>query len=101
MTMNGIPVKLLNEAQGHIVSLELITGATYRGKLVESEDSMNVQLRDVIATEPQGAVTHMDQIFVRGSQIKFIVVPDLLKNAPLFKKNSSRPMPPIRGPKRR
>ncbi|CAI4656463.1 Small nuclear ribonucleoprotein Sm D3 [Saccharomyces cerevisiae] len=86
MTMNGIPVKLLNEAQGHIVSLELTTGATYRGKLVESEDSMNVQLRDVIATEPQGAVTHMDQIFVRGSQIKFIVVPDLLKNAPLFKK---------------
>ena len=46
MTMNGIPVKLLNEAQGHIVSLELTTGATYRGKLVESEDSMNVQLRD-------------------------------------------------------
>jgi len=31
----GIPVKLLNEAQGHIVSLELTSGETYRGKLVE------------------------------------------------------------------
>lgn len=31
----GIPVKLLSEAQGHVVSLELNSGETYRGKLVE------------------------------------------------------------------
>lgn len=33
----GIPVKLLSEAQGHVVSLELNSGETYRGKLVECE----------------------------------------------------------------
>ena len=31
----GIPIKLLNEAQGHIVTLELDLGTTYRGKLIE------------------------------------------------------------------
>lgn len=31
----GIPIKLLNEAQGHIVTLELDSGTTYRGKLIE------------------------------------------------------------------
>lgn len=31
----GIPIKLLNEAQGHIVTLELDNGTTYRGKLIE------------------------------------------------------------------
>ncbi|CDK28219.1 unnamed protein product [Kuraishia capsulata CBS 1993] len=33
----GIPVKLLNEAQGHVISLELTSGETYRGKLLECE----------------------------------------------------------------
>ena len=31
----GIPIKLLNEAQGHIVTLEITSGQTYRGKLLE------------------------------------------------------------------
>lgn len=31
----GIPIKLLNEAQGHIITLEIDSGTTYRGKLIE------------------------------------------------------------------
>lgn len=100
--MSSIPVKLLNEAQGHIVSLELTTGETYRGKLVESEDNMNVQLRDVTVTGADSKVTRMDHVFVRGSHIRFFVVPDMLKNAPMFKTGpQSRPSPPIRGPRKR
>lgn len=34
----GIPIKLLNEAQGHIVTLEITSGQTYRGKLLEGRD---------------------------------------------------------------
>ncbi|CCE93293.1 mRNA splicing protein SMD3 TDEL_0F04820 [Torulaspora delbrueckii] len=100
--MSSIPVKLLNEAQGHIVSLELTTGETYRGKLVESEDNMNVQLRDATVTGADSKVTRMNHVFVRGSQIRFFVVPDMLENAPLFKTGpQSRPTPPIRGPRKR
>ena len=35
----GIPIKLLNEAQGHIVTLEITSGQTYRGKLLEGKAS--------------------------------------------------------------
>ena len=31
----GIPIKLLNEAQGHICTLELTSGRIFRGKLIE------------------------------------------------------------------
>lgn len=96
----SIPIKLLNEAQGHIVTLELSNGDTYRGKLVESEDNMNMQLRDVTLTpmESNKGITRMDNVFIRGSQIRFITLPDMLKHAPLFKKQTLKPQPPIRGP---
>jgi hypothetical protein len=35
MSTIGIPIKLLHEAQGHIVTVELTNGQVYRGKLVE------------------------------------------------------------------
>lgn len=101
--MSNIPVKLLNEAQGHVVSIELTSGETYRGKMVESEDNMNVRLKDVTITgRDQGQVSRMDEVYIRGSQIRFFVLPEMLKNAPLFKSNNkqSRPVPPIRGPRK-
>lgn len=101
--MSNIPVKLLNEAQGHVVSIELTSGETYRGKMVESEDNMNVRLKDVTITgRDQGQVSRMDEVYVRGSQIRFFVLPEMLKNAPLFKSSNkqSRPVPPIRGPRK-
>merc|ERR1712070_133196 len=46
----GIPVKLLHEAEGHIVTVELKTGETFRGTLKNSEDNWNCQLENVTAT---------------------------------------------------
>lgn len=96
----GIPVRLLNEAQGHVVSLELSTGDTYRGKLLENEDNMNLSLYDVTVTKGRTGITsHMNQAFIRGSMIRFILVPEILKHAPMFvMKPSDKPKPPIRGP---
>jgi small nuclear ribonucleoprotein D3 len=37
-------------------------------------------------TARDGRVSKLEQVFLRGGQIKFIVLPDLLKNAPIFKK---------------
>ncbi|KAK9330136.1 hypothetical protein V1505DRAFT_372491 [Lipomyces doorenjongii] len=81
----GIPIKLLNESQGHIVTLELTSGQTYRGKLSEVEDNMNCQLRDITVTARDGRVSHLDQVYIRGSHVRFIIVPDMLRNAPMFK----------------
>lgn len=34
----GVPVKLLHEAQGHIITLELTNGTLYRGKLLDGRE---------------------------------------------------------------
>ena len=53
---------------------------------MEAEDTMNVRLDDVKMTSRDGKVSHLDQLYLRGSQIKFIIIPDMLKNSPMFKK---------------
>jgi small nuclear ribonucleoprotein D3 len=81
----GVPIKLLHEAEGHIITLETVTGEVYRGKLLEAEDNMNVQLQSITMTTRDGRVTQLEQVFIRGSMIRFLIVPDMLKNAPMFK----------------
>lgn len=92
----GVPLKLLNEAHGLIVSIELETGQTYRGKLTGIEDNMNVQLRDVTITHRDGHTTFAESCFIRGSHVRFFALPDNLRHAPMFKnftrKDKSRGM---------
>lgn len=76
---------MLHEAAGHVITLELKDGTTYRGKLLDAEDNMNVQLKDITVTGRDGQVSQLDQLFVRGSHVRFFIVPDMLKNAPMFK----------------
>lgn len=40
----GIPVKLLHESLGHIVTVELKTGQLYRGKLAEGSPLHDIVL---------------------------------------------------------
>ena len=47
----GIPIKLLNEAQGHIVTLEITSGQTYRGKLLEGTFYMSIYMPIVAVFE--------------------------------------------------
>lgn len=82
----GVPIKVLHEAEGHIVTLETLTGEVYRGKLLEAEDNMNCQLAQITMTARDGKVSQLEQIFIRGSKIRFVILPDMLKNAPMFKK---------------
>ncbi|KAJ1666343.1 small nuclear ribonucleoprotein Sm D3 [Coemansia sp. RSA 1813] len=82
----GVPVKLLHESQGHMITLELKTGQLYRGHLAETEDNMNVQLKEITVTERDGRTSHLKHVYVRGSNVRFFIVPDMLKNAPMFKR---------------
>eukprot|EP01051_Picozoa_sp_SAG22_P008994 SAG22_NODE_720_length_7649_cov_16.537616_1_plen_208_part_00 len=86
----GIPVKLLHESEGHTITVELKTGEVYRGHLVESEDNMNMQLSNVTLTARDGRVSNLEQCFIRGSKVRFMVLPDMLKNAPMFKRIDSK-----------
>lgn len=82
----GVPIKVLHEAEGHIVTCETNTGEVYRGKLVEAEDNMNCQMSNITVTYRDGRVAQLENVFIRGSKIRFLILPDMLKNAPMFKK---------------
>jgi small nuclear ribonucleoprotein D3 len=66
--------------------VELKSGEMYRGEMHEAEDNWNIQLSNVTATARDGKVSHMEHIFIRGSRVRFVIVPDMLKNAPMFKR---------------
>jgi small nuclear ribonucleoprotein D3 len=82
----GIPISLLHEGEGRNITIELKNGEIYRGHLNESEDSMNCQLSNVVLTARDGQKSKLEQVYVRGSHIKLIILPDILKNSPLFGK---------------
>ena len=42
----GVPVKLLHEGEGHVVTVELKNGEVYKGLLTEAEDTMNCQMKE-------------------------------------------------------
>lgn len=46
---------------------------------------MNCQMAEVNVTLRDGRTHTLDNVFIRGSQIRFIILPDMLKNAPMFK----------------
>ena len=77
----GIPVKLLHETVGLIISLELKTGHSYRGRLIDLEDSMNCQLTDVTITGRDGSTRLAQTVYLRGSAIRMFVLPDNLRYA--------------------
>lgn len=57
---------------------------------VAAEDNMNVQLKDITVTARDGRVSHLDQVYIRGSHVRFFIVPDMLR---LVKAFLSHPIP--------
>ena len=62
----------------------------YRGKLIEAEDNMNSQMASVTVTYRDGRVAQLEHIYIRGSKIRFMILPDMLKNAPMLKNMGGR-----------
>ena len=98
----GIPIKLLHESVNFIVTIELNSGDSYRGILKMIEENMNCWLHEVIHTEPNGYQTKSDSVYLRGSNILFIEVPELLTNSTLFQtgENSKKNLGFKKKPKR-
>ncbi|KAK0394880.1 hypothetical protein QR680_000985 [Steinernema hermaphroditum] len=72
-----LPLSLLRTAQNHPMLVELKNGETYNGHLVSCDSWMNVHLRDAICTSKEGdRFTKMPEVYVRGSTIKYLRIPD-------------------------
>ena len=80
----GIPIKLLHEATGFVVTVELTSGDVYRGTLQYVEDNMNCWVHDVVHTAPNGEAIKVDSAYLRGSNILYVTVPEMFSNAKLF-----------------
>lgn len=44
-----------------------------------AEDNMNIQLKDITVTARDGRVSHLEQVYIRGSHVRFFIVPDMLR----------------------
>uniref|UniRef100_A0A1B6D518 Small nuclear ribonucleoprotein Sm D3 n=1 Tax=Clastoptera arizonana TaxID=38151 RepID=A0A1B6D518_9HEMI len=86
----GVPIKVLHEAEGHIITCETNTGEVYRGKLIEAEDNMNCQMTTVTVTHRDSSTAILENVYIRGSKIRFLILPDMLKNAPMFKRHGNK-----------
>jgi hypothetical protein len=40
---------------------------------------MNVQLKDITVTARDGRVSHLEQVYIRGSHVRYFIVPDMLR----------------------
>lgn len=49
-----------------------------------AEDNLNISLKDITVTGRDGRVSQLDQVYIRGSMIRFFIVPDMLQNAPMY-----------------
>jgi len=47
---------------------------------------MNCQMANVNVTYRDGRNATLELVFIRGSKIRFLILPDMLKNAPMFKR---------------
>lgn len=72
MSSVGVPIKVLHDAEGHVVTLETITGEVFRGKLVEAEDNMNVHMQEIIMTARDGKTSSLQNVYIRGSKIRLV-----------------------------
>lgn len=57
---------------------------------VEAEDNMNCQMQNLTVTYRDGRTSQLENVFIRGSKIRFLILPDMLKNAPMFKKQGTK-----------
>eukprot|EP00512_Aurantiochytrium_limacinum_P014550 CAMPEP_0171585680 /NCGR_PEP_ID=MMETSP0961-20121227/12153_1 /TAXON_ID=87120 /ORGANISM="Aurantiochytrium limacinum, Strain ATCCMYA-1381" /LENGTH=111 /DNA_ID=CAMNT_0012143345 /DNA_START=503 /DNA_END=834 /DNA_ORIENTATION=+ len=81
----SVPIRLLLEGIGHTVTVEMKNGESYRGQLMEAETTMNIQLTGAMHTARNGQKRKLEHAYLRGTNVKYIVLPSFLQEAPIFK----------------
>lgn len=51
---------------------------------------MNCQMMNITVTYRDGRVAQLENVYIRGSKIRFLILPDMLKNAPMFKRQGNK-----------
>uniref|UniRef100_A0A7S4MHP6 U6 snRNA-associated Sm-like protein LSm4 n=1 Tax=Vannella robusta TaxID=1487602 RepID=A0A7S4MHP6_9EUKA len=79
-----LPLSLLNGSKNSQILIELKNGQTYNGVLVNCDNWMNLNLRDVVCTSKDGdRFWKIPACYVRGNTIKYLCMSqDILNNIP-------------------
>lgn len=54
-------------------------------RIHRSEPVLCIQMSNITVTYRDGRVAQLEQVYIRGSKIRFLILPDMLKNAPMLK----------------
>ena len=66
-----LPLGLLTAAQGHPMLVELKNGETLNGHLVNCDTWMNLTLKEVVQTSPEGdKFWRLPECYVRGNNVR-------------------------------
>ncbi|KAF4512956.1 hypothetical protein G6O67_000280 [Ophiocordyceps sinensis] len=72
-----LPLGLLNAAQGQPMLVELKNGETLNGHLVMCDNWMNLTLKEVVQTSPEGdKFMKLKEAYIKGNNIKYLRVPE-------------------------
>jgi len=82
----GIPTLLFHDGEGLSLAVETRDGTLYKGRCDLTEDTFNMSLYHCMAYFPDGTERRMERAYIRGSQIVFIVFPEILSQAPYIER---------------
>mmetsp|Transcript_10508 Transcript_10508/g.13322 ORF Transcript_10508/g.13322 Transcript_10508/m.13322 type:complete len:143 (+) Transcript_10508:151-579(+) len=72
-----LPLSLLKVAANSPMLVELKSGDTYNGRLINCDSWMNINLKDVICTSSDGTKFYkLPECYIRGSSVKYLRLPD-------------------------
>ena len=70
-----LPLSLLRAAETQNILVELKNGDTYNGKLVNCDNFMNINLKEIVLTSSDGdSFWKIDECYIRGNTIKYLRV---------------------------
>ena len=83
----NVPMQLVSDCQGRVVTVELTSREVYRGRLAHfDKDSMNVGLQEVTVTkERDHSCARLQSVYLRGDKMRFILLPEAANTHPLWK----------------
>jgi small nuclear ribonucleoprotein D3 len=76
--MNEI-FRVLKDSRPFLISIETRGNKTFRGNLIFIEENMNCILENTISIDQYGKISKFKSVFLRGSNIKIFIIPDILK----------------------
>ncbi|KAM6296057.1 U7 snRNA-associated Sm-like protein LSm10 [Aegotheles albertisi] len=69
-------VILLQGLRGHRATVDLRDESSATGRVTNVDAFMNVRLAEVTFTGRRGTVSHLDELFVTGRNVRYVHIPD-------------------------